>query len=600
MPNTIKYSTTGDTLSIKKGNFYFGTGDVGKGPSLSTRYYNGVSPASNSYTVYLYNANQSSNISFYGSTNDSELITYTNQIFGQNFSTVTQCLNWYATQTNYVCVNRDYEGIVTSGLTLCLDAGFTPSYSTSGVSWYDISYGGNNGTLTNGPTFNSSNGGSIVFDGVDDYATNIGTTSTFSFIQNTGIFTISAWVKLSDLSTARYFMGNNDGTTSSKGFYLGYSGVSGRLWLSITYGVGGQSTLNQTKNDFFTDNNWVLVTCVGNGTNCQFYKNGISFDTPNNFGTFSTGDSSRVLGIGRVNNTSVSNYWSGNVALTQIYNRALSSAEVLQNYNAQKSRYVSSVDPDAQAFITAAGITDPTQQSAINTLVVDLKSDGLWTKMIAIYPLVGGTASSQKYNLKDPRDLDVAYRLTFGGGWSHGSFGIGGNGVNTYADTHILNYNLGQIGAYVRDGNNAYYGGRYALDYQFEAVNMFPYIGTVYESSYQVGYFSNSTDGNDYMFTFDGFLGLTSISGGDGTAKSYYNGSLIANITPSANPSPLPISLWFGSTHLGYNMANPSFEFYSDGVYAFGFVTSSTLDSTENSNLYSIVQAYQTTLGRDV
>jgi hypothetical protein len=213
---------------------------------------------------------------------------------------------------------------------------------------------------------------------------------------------------------------------------------------------------------------------------------------------------------------------------------------------------------------------------------------------------VGGTASSQKYNLKDPRDLDVAYRLTFGGGWSHGSFGIEGNGVNTYADTHILNYNLGQIGAYVRAGNNAYYGGRYALDYQFEAVNMFPYIGTVYESYYQVGYFSNSTDGNDYMFTFNGFLGLTSISGGDGTAKSYYNGSLIANITPSANPSPLPISLWFGSTHLGYNMANPSFEFYSDGVYAFGFVTSSTLDSTENSNLYSIVQAYQTTLGRDV
>jgi hypothetical protein len=560
MPNTIKYSTTGDTFSLKKGNFFIGTGDVGKGPSNVTKTYNGVSPVVSGYTVYQYNASQESNISFYSANNDAELITFTNNLAGQTFTGITQCLNWYATQTNNVCVNKDYESIVTNGLVLNLDAGFTPSYSRSGTTLYDLSYSGNNGTLTNGPTYNptkggsivfdgvddiitvsdsnsldiannisvdcwfyptsyrtdtysinflkkyngtldgnfqlyfagtyspniirvlatrggvwgivspdsgviplnqwcnvvwtysnggrlyingvsqgnpvgsgnlstntynlqigddlignisttkiynreisstevlqnyqaqfprflgenivtnglvnyldagygvsypgtgttwnnisgvsggtgtltngptysTDGGGSIVFDGVDDYVTNIGTTSTFSFIQNTGIFTISAWVKLSDLTTARYFMGNNDGTAGSKGFYLGHSATSGRLWLSITYGTSGQFTLNQTKNNFFTDNNWVLVTCVGNGTNCQFYKNGISFDTPNNFGTFSTGDSARVLGVGRINNTSVSNYWSGNVALTQIYNRPLSSNEVLQNYNAQKSRF---------------------------------------------------------------------------------------------------------------------------------------------------------------------------------------------------------------------------------------------------------------------
>ena len=71
------------------------------------------------------------------------------------------------------------------------------------------------------------------------------------------------------------------------------------------------------------------------------------------------------------------------------------------------------VDPDAQAFITAASITDPTQQSAINQLVVDLKGYSIWTKMSAIYPMVGGTASSHKFNLKDPRDLDAAFRLVF-------------------------------------------------------------------------------------------------------------------------------------------------------------------------------------------
>jgi hypothetical protein len=85
------------------------------------------------------------------------------------------------------------------------------------------------------------------------------------------------------------------------------------------------------------------------------------------------------------------------------------------------------VDPDAQAFITAAAITDPTQQTAINTLVVDLKGYGIWTKSKALYPFVGGTASQHKFNLKDPRDLDAAFRLVFTGGWTHSSNGILGN-----------------------------------------------------------------------------------------------------------------------------------------------------------------------------
>ena len=93
------------------------------------------------------------------------------------------------------------------------------------------------------------------------------------------------------------------------------------------------------------------------------------------------------------------------------------------------------VDADAQAFITAAAITDPTQQAAINTLVVDLKGYSIWTKMSALYPFVGGTASTHKFNLKDPRDLDAAFRLVFNGGFTHSSNGITGNGTNGFADT---------------------------------------------------------------------------------------------------------------------------------------------------------------------
>ena len=98
-------------------------------------------------------------------------------------------------------------------------------------------------------------------------------------------------------------------------------------------------------------------------------------------------------------------------------------------------RSISGLDSDASAFITAAGLTDPTQKSAINTLVKDMKAAGLWTKMKAVYPMIGGTATSMKFNLKDPRDLDAAFRLTWSGGWTYSATGATPNGTNAYADT---------------------------------------------------------------------------------------------------------------------------------------------------------------------
>ena len=135
MANSIKYSTTGDTQSLKKGNLFFGVGDVGKGPSSVTQHYNGVTPMGGGYTIYFYDPRQPNNIGYDPISSDVQLIRYTNGISGQNFTGATQCFNWYATQTNYTCVNEDYDGIVTSGLTLNLDAGFLPSYSTSCNTW---------------------------------------------------------------------------------------------------------------------------------------------------------------------------------------------------------------------------------------------------------------------------------------------------------------------------------------------------------------------------------------------------------------------------------------------------------------------------------
>lgn len=92
--------------------------------------------------------------------------------------------------------------------------------------------------------------------------------------------------------------------------------------------------------------------------------------------------------------------------------------------------------PQAQAFITATGITDPTQQAAINQLTITLIADGLWDLMQAIYPNVGGTQDTCKYNLKDPRDLDAAFRKTYAGGLTFADTGVTGNGSTGYANTH--------------------------------------------------------------------------------------------------------------------------------------------------------------------
>ena len=95
-------------------------------------------------------------------------------------------------------------------------------------------------------------------------------------------------------------------------------------------------------------------------------------------------------------------------------------------------------DADVIAFIKATGITDGTEFSAINYLVLDLKNKGLWTKINTLYPFVGSTATTHKYNLKDPRDLDAAFRITFAGGVTHNSDGVTFDGINGFGNTHLI------------------------------------------------------------------------------------------------------------------------------------------------------------------
>jgi hypothetical protein len=236
-----------------------------------------------------------------------------------------------------MATNYNYFGnLVTSGLVLDLDAAKVASYPGTGATWYDISGNNYSGSLTNGPTFSGiGKQAAIVFDGVDDYVNNVGDISTFSFIQNTGIFTLSTWIKPAVLNKTHYFLGNTP-TSIEKGFFHGLTS-SNNLRFVIMRG-NGSVVIDVTTTTFLSTTDWVNIIIVGNGSTITVYKNGSLFQTSSGMSGFPTGDSSRTLNIGRINNYTPETF-QGNISVSQIYNRTLSAAEVLQNFNALRGRY---------------------------------------------------------------------------------------------------------------------------------------------------------------------------------------------------------------------------------------------------------------------
>ena len=205
MPNVVKYNTSAESLSLRKGNFYLGVGDVGKGPTSSTGFYNGINPPSGGYTIYLNKA--SGGPSIYTASNDAGLISLTNQIAGTSYTGVQQCFVYFRGQTDKMVVNKNYSPIITNGLFYNFDGSFLPSYPQSGSSWYSIGTSGVTGSLRNGPTFVTYGG--LNFDGSDD---------NFNYTDNTNRlgFTNSITMQITTMVTST---GN---TTQSDLLLLGF------------------------------------------------------------------------------------------------------------------------------------------------------------------------------------------------------------------------------------------------------------------------------------------------------------------------------------------------------------------------------------------
>tara|TARA_B110000503_G_scaffold58043_1_gene92857 strand:+ start:274 stop:1251 length:978 start_codon:yes stop_codon:yes gene_type:complete len=323
VPNPIKYNASTETLALKKGNFWIGTGDVGKGPTNVTGYYNGITPPAGGFTIYL--NKETSGPSIYTVSTEAQLVSLTNTIGAQSFTTSGECLNWFATQTDKMVFNIDYPAIITDGLIFNVDAGFTPSYPGEGTTWYDLT-GSVNGTLTNGPTFDQSNGGSIVFDGVDDYVNT--TNSVFG-----ADVTYNAWVnRISSVNTINMFMGKGS---------LPYFGI--RSTNNIIFSNRIESIQRTLQTPLTSpDNTWYYLsfTQIYDGTNTTMiiYINGVLANSAIFSGISQTSTSTSIFTIG--GRTAGDIYpFNGKVSQVSIYNRALSASEILQNYNAQKSRF---------------------------------------------------------------------------------------------------------------------------------------------------------------------------------------------------------------------------------------------------------------------
>jgi hypothetical protein len=203
-------------------------------------------------------------------------------------------------------------GLISDGLLLYYDAGNINSYPGSGNTWFDISGNSNNGTLINSPTYSTDNGGSIVFDGVDDY------------VQYTGI----------TISTACVWGIIDTGADGDLRCLVGAgASIDGALRIE-----NGSFRSSPDPNDFhFNNTSRLMINGVSNLPN-----NGNSFIVPNGRSltqNFYVGAIITPRVASTISHIFLGRVLKGKISVVALYNRQLSNEELLQNYNYQKSRF---------------------------------------------------------------------------------------------------------------------------------------------------------------------------------------------------------------------------------------------------------------------
>ena len=318
MPNAVKYNTAAESLALKKGNFWVGTGDVGKGPTSSTGYRSGIVPPSGGYTIYI---NKSSNgPAIYTAANDTQLIAITNVIAGANYTTRNQCLEYFMGQTDKIIVNMDYPPIVTDGLVMAFDSSYTLGYPLNGTTIHDMSTGSSYADTDFGnPSWANNISQLTVCMLITKTATGTGYANHPINKWNSGYNVNASFI----LYHFENYLGN--GQDGVLGWY-GYGSASG--WANIgTYGFAVMS-VGQTFWVGFQFNNVNGGLAWVNGS-----SSGGRSGYVGNLGPTNYGPSNMYMYIPNQIGT-------GYISHILYYNRELTNAEMVKNYNAVSSRVV--------------------------------------------------------------------------------------------------------------------------------------------------------------------------------------------------------------------------------------------------------------------
>jgi hypothetical protein len=465
-----------------------------------------------------------------------------------------------------------------------IDPYLPASYPGTGSTVTNLGSSGGTFALTGGPTFSN---GSLLFDGVDD-SVNLGTAQPYS----RSAFSVFAWFKYPTSHVdwrASIVSKWTSGAGDQNEWSLGAQCQAGPCALGAGVQLASGALLSVNDGTTYETDTWYHLGFVWDRGILRLYKNGVPVAT-----TTSTSTSVDIRPI-PITLARLAGGYQANIRLGKatLYDGALTDSDVLSNFNATKARYTPTVsDADALSFLLSTGISDAQQAATLDTLVSDLKAAGLWSKMKAIYPFVGGSAYKHKFNLKDARDLDAAYRLQFSGGWAHTSQGAKPDGTG-YARTYFTpknaatapGYNL-TAGMYFRTNTTtASMNGVWANDPSGPGGG--PFTLTL-SGSTASRYIYDSTATSTQPPRFDG---LHSFGKRDGTA-SFYRHNLTATATSVTNGTPTD-----GEFHWG--RSNGQAGNGETREFAFAYLADGLSDA-DLELLYPIVQRYQASLNREV
>ena len=257
-------------------------------------------------------------------------------------------------------------------------------------------------------------------------------------------------------------------------------------------------------------------------------------------------------------------------------------------------------DPDAQLFFNAqsgAGVTlTTTQMNAVNQWVVDAKAANIWTKFKAIYPMVGGSPTSHKFNLKNPLDTNAAFRLAFQGGDTHSSNGYQPNGTNGYADTFLvpssdLSLNSSHLSFYSRTNSTGSYCD-IGSGNNSTSIGYIQLLSKWIDNKFYAEINDNDFSDNTVADSLGLFIGSRTSST---NVKTFKNNSAITNKTTALSTFRPSVSITIGAR----NLQNGGVTTYSNRQCAFASIGDGLTD-LESQLFYQITEKYQVALSRNV